>query len=300
MPNRIIREGWIESLAIDQLDAFAERFFLRLCLKADDFGRYSAHPTLLKSHLFPLSENVRSTDIPRWLAACEKAGLVRCYEADAKPFLEIVKFGQRIKENTRSKFPAPPGCAPINQGQSSLFPDDPGQSRTGPPYSEAEAESKRETSSPCPDSASPNPDGERFVVWFLELLAETGAPTPKLTPSNRASWADSYDKMIRLDGRTKELVKEVCRWARNDAFWRKNFLSPMKLRDKKDGVMLFDAFLAKMGADRTYAPSVARPDIYTEPADWRDRFAKKLPDAPLPATWEEISSSLRNDLVYNR
>ena len=84
MPSRVIRDGWVESERIDHLDVHGERFFLRLCLRADDYGRYHAHPALLKSNLFPLKEDVRSTDIPRWLAACEKAGLLRCYEVDGK------------------------------------------------------------------------------------------------------------------------------------------------------------------------------------------------------------------------
>src|SRR5574343_23713 len=84
MPSRIIRDGWLESERINALKPEEECFYLRLCLRADDFGRYHANPVLLKSNVFPLRENVRSTDIPRWLAACQKAGLVRCYEADAK------------------------------------------------------------------------------------------------------------------------------------------------------------------------------------------------------------------------
>lgn len=134
MPSRIIRDGWLESQHINALKPDEECFYLRLCLRADDFGRYHANPFLLKSNLFPLKENVRSTDIPRLLAACQKAGLVRCYEADAKPFLEIAKFGQRIKEGSRSKFPAPPP-------ESGQVPAIPGKAGTVPPKSESESES---------------------------------------------------------------------------------------------------------------------------------------------------------------
>lgn len=104
MPNRIIREGWLESSRIDKLDAQGERFFLRLCLKADDFGRYNAAPQLLKSLLFPLKDDLRNTDMSRCLAACEKAGLVRCYEANGKRYLEINNFDQRLRAKV-SKFP---------------------------------------------------------------------------------------------------------------------------------------------------------------------------------------------------
>lgn len=123
MPNRIIREGWVESETIDALSVHAECFFLRLCLKADDFGRYHANPQLLKSNLFPLKEDVRNTDISRWLAECEKAGLIRCYSQTSRRFLEIPKFGQRCRAEI-SKFPDPANCQadvsqPHDTGQSS-------------------------------------------------------------------------------------------------------------------------------------------------------------------------------------
>lgn len=104
MPNRIIRESWLESEAINSLSIHGERFFLRLCLKADDFGRYHANEQLLKSNLFPLKEDVRNTDIARWLAECEAAGLVRTFLHASKRYLEIPKFDQRTRALT-SKFP---------------------------------------------------------------------------------------------------------------------------------------------------------------------------------------------------
>jgi len=106
MAARIIRDGWLESDKVDSLDVHAERFFIRLCLKADDFGRFHASPLLLKSMLFPLKEDIRSTDMTRYLAECEKAGLVCCYEVTGKRYLEIQNFGQRLR-TMNSKFPQP-------------------------------------------------------------------------------------------------------------------------------------------------------------------------------------------------
>jgi hypothetical protein len=117
MPNRIIREGWLESEPINGLSKDAELFFLRLCLKADDYGRYHGNPILLKSSLYPLKESIRSTDMPRWLAECEKAGLVRCYQHSDKKFVEIVKFMQRTR--TDSKFPSPENGQILPVGQMS-------------------------------------------------------------------------------------------------------------------------------------------------------------------------------------
>lgn len=106
MPNRIIREGLLTSEKVDKLSANEERFYVRLMLKADDFGRHEANPKLLKSVLFPLKDDLRDADMSRELAACERAGLVRCYEVASKRYVEITNFGQRTR--FKSKCPDPP------------------------------------------------------------------------------------------------------------------------------------------------------------------------------------------------
>jgi hypothetical protein len=96
-------------------------------------------------------------------------------------------------------------------------------------------------------------ESKRFVEWFLDLLKRTGAPEPKLTDSNRAAWADVYEKMVRIDQRTKDEIKKVCQWARRDSFWSANFLSPAKLRQKnRDLVLYFDVFLNRMQHDDSH------------------------------------------------
>jgi len=145
MPNRIIREGWIDSFTIDMLDANAERFFLRLCLKADDFGRFHAHPKLLKSALFPLKDCVRDTDMSRDLAVCEKAGLIHCYEASGSRYLVICKFDQRMRA-AKSKFPPPPEKCQTDARHVTV---------TCPPYSESDSESKAKAE---PEAGNPPAD----------------------------------------------------------------------------------------------------------------------------------------------
>lgn len=107
MPNRILRD-YTDSLAVDQLDWLGECLFVRLIQKADDYGRFHGNPTLVRSLLFPLKNGLRDSDISARLAACEKAGLIRVYESNGKPFIEIVNFGQRLKAGARSKYPEPP------------------------------------------------------------------------------------------------------------------------------------------------------------------------------------------------
>ena len=105
MPERLLRD-WTDSEAVDQLSWPAECLFVRLIMKADDFGRYHGNPKLLKSLLFPLKDGLRDADISRWIAECETAGLIRVYtdKVSGKPFIEIRKYGQRLRTK-KAKFP---------------------------------------------------------------------------------------------------------------------------------------------------------------------------------------------------
>jgi hypothetical protein len=152
MPTRLIRDGWLESERINQLKPEEERFFLRLCLRADDFGRYHANHALLKSNLFPLREDVRATDIPRLIAACEKAGVIRCYEHDGKRYVVVPRFGQRTRADS-SKFPDPPaddgGHSLTNVGEP------PSNDSNPPPKAESEADTNSKAKAEAIAPAAP-------------------------------------------------------------------------------------------------------------------------------------------------
>src|SRR5579872_421664 len=106
MPNRMLRD-WTDSEAVNKLSVGAERFFTRLIMKADDFGRYYADACLLRSFLYPrIIEKVKESDISKFLNECKAAGLIIVYEIDAKYYLEIKDFGQRLR-SMKSKFPSP-------------------------------------------------------------------------------------------------------------------------------------------------------------------------------------------------
>lgn len=106
MPNRIIREDILTSESVDALDPPAEVFYRRLMSKVDDHGLYDARTAILKSHLYPLRhDRVREADITRWLAACQKAGLIVLYSHDGKPYLQMLKT--KWKARSEPKYPLP-------------------------------------------------------------------------------------------------------------------------------------------------------------------------------------------------
>lgn len=109
MPNRIIREGILTSDRVNELGAKEEVFYRRLLSVVDDFGRFTADPRILKASLYPLKlDQIRQADIPRWVAACETAGLIALYAVKGKEYLEVKEFNQRTRA-LKSKFPPPDG-----------------------------------------------------------------------------------------------------------------------------------------------------------------------------------------------
>lgn len=108
MPNRILRD-WTDSETMDKLSVHTERFFTRLIMKVDDYGRFSANTQLLKSNLYPLKTDVRITDIALWLAECKQCGLVTTYNVANKEYLQIENFKQVLRQK-REKYPSPDMC----------------------------------------------------------------------------------------------------------------------------------------------------------------------------------------------
>jgi hypothetical protein len=91
-------------------------------------------------------------------------------------------------------------------------------------------------------AAEPSERGLAFADWFRTTLPATF----REGDAWREKWARCFDDLVRLDGRTEADIARVCKWARADGFWCQNFLTPLKLRERKDGAQYFDRFLEAM------------------------------------------------------
>ena len=113
MPNRILREGILSSERVDQVagEPPVEVTYRRLFSVADDFGRFSAHPSLVRAAVYPLRlDQYSDAQISDHLMSCEAAGLIRLYEVHGKRYLELLDFRQKTRAKA-SKYPAPDGHA---------------------------------------------------------------------------------------------------------------------------------------------------------------------------------------------
>ena len=111
MPNRILREGILSSERVDRIawEPPVEVTYRRLYSVADDFGRFTAHPSLVRAAIYPLRlDAYTDAQIGEHLRACESAGLIRLYAVENKPYLEVLSFNQRTRAK-RSKYPPPEG-----------------------------------------------------------------------------------------------------------------------------------------------------------------------------------------------
>jgi hypothetical protein len=143
MPNRILRD-YTDSLRFDGIGAEAERLFIRLLTKADDYGRFHADPRLVGAACFPLEQSIEPKQITKWLDELERRGLLVRYDAQGKHCLAVINYGQRLK-NSRVKFPPFPGKEPEWLPTSRDFPEVPGSSRDFPPESQSQSQTETKT-----------------------------------------------------------------------------------------------------------------------------------------------------------
>ena len=145
MPNRLIRDGLMESEALLSMPVEARWLFIVILLSADDLGLFEAKE-------FKLS---RRADINRDLGGrllqlLADADLVRLYEVDGERYGFIPKFRQRVQIR-KAKFPLPPkaltaddldAARKINDLASDPTVGQPLSTAGQPPEAEVEAEKK--------------------------------------------------------------------------------------------------------------------------------------------------------------
>jgi hypothetical protein len=167
MPTRLLRD-WTDSLRFDGISADAERLFVRLLMKADDYGRFHSDPRLVRGACYPLAENLRTNDLSRWLDELSNRQLILRYEVGTRKLLAIPNFGQRLKMS-RPKFPAINGMDVDWLPESGDFREVPGSSGKFRPDTDADtetdthSETKTEAVLALPSAVS---------VWAIEQGAE--------------------------------------------------------------------------------------------------------------------------------
>lgn len=112
MPDRVLRAGILTSDSVNSLTWPGEIFYRRLMSIVDDYGRYDGRPEILLGQLYSLKlGTVSRRDVEGWIRETETAGLIKTYTVNGKPYLEMVRFDQRLRAK-KSKWPSPAGELP--------------------------------------------------------------------------------------------------------------------------------------------------------------------------------------------
>jgi len=107
MPTRYLKPGVKDSDRINGLSAPAENLFYRLLVTVDDFGRFDARSTMVKSHCYPIKEAVTPQICEDLLAELARADLVTLYRSGGKSYLQLSKWDNKPRA-TESKCPPIP------------------------------------------------------------------------------------------------------------------------------------------------------------------------------------------------
>ncbi len=112
MPNRMFRDGLLDSDTFNRLTPDEQMAFVRAILAADDAGRLDARSEMIRSKMYPVS-SLRNTDADKLMAELLRVKLLLKYEVQGKPIYQIRRW-QRCGNASKSKFPNPDGTYTIH------------------------------------------------------------------------------------------------------------------------------------------------------------------------------------------
>lgn len=207
MPNRSLRD-WTDSKKMSKVSFQEEVLFTRLIMKADDYGNFHADPLLIKNLLFPRKENMRSTDISRWLTSLQAAGLIRTYTAENENYVHIVKFLQiqRMRYSKR-KFPQ----SPFENQPDKIPPESAASCGENPPVVVDEVERKRKEV----ESRQPPTPHEIFLIKFEADNAMKEIITMQTKKNLDKNILQSFNAHLITEGKKHEKYTEWTSHLRN-------------------------------------------------------------------------------------
>ena len=89
-----------------------------------------------------------------------------------------------------------------------------------------------------PSRAKKFADDDIKVILAQELSSYMKRNNPECGEHNLQSWALDFDRMIRLDERTVERIREIMKFSQDDEFWKGNILSASKLRKQFNALII--------------------------------------------------------------
>ncbi len=145
---------------------------------------------------------------------------------------------------------------------------------TDPPVcGETKAIQKRHHITNIKQCKNDNKNERELSELLLKLILER---KPDFRKPNLEKWASHIDKMIRLDKRSPDRIREIIQWCQADDFWQNNILSTEKLRKQFD----------KLELRATKATRVQKTKLFPIPGKTCSKQG-----CPLPAVYKNTSGN---------
>lgn len=224
MPNRIIRDGILESHAVNRLSPEAELFYRRLLSIVDDFGRYEWDAQKLRLRAMGLRYDWATLEqVQGWMAECAKE-VVKVYEVGGTLYGQLEKWKDKPRAS-KSKFPSYEESTAYReiamhvQADAMQMQADDSTCKHLRPNSNAKSLSKS-LSNPTPIDFPTNPNPNTEDVW-----AEPADPSiifmeayPKQTGIQLA--IQTYQSVVKQSEHA-EVLAGLERWKQSEA-WAKD------------------------------------------------------------------------------
>jgi hypothetical protein len=230
MPIRLLRPGLRNSERFNRCDYFTQSFYVRLLLLVDDFGRYEAHPVLLRNECFPYGDpkgdDITVTAIASSLTALCQQGLIELYEVETKKYLQLLRWQERPR--SASKFPQPASTLPATCGHLLTSPPSPSPS---PSPASTRARDASRVPAECQQSAS-TPTAEPHLPAAAEVIDFGQGPAGIPEAYCQHYWDERTNKKMWLNprGALIDWRRDLgCWWKKDRAAWGQKRGSPNSL-----------------------------------------------------------------------
>ncbi len=201
----------------------ARLLFMGLISNADDEGRLPGNTQLIKSLVFPY-DTFSASKVEEWLSLIAKVKIIIKYRTNDQDYIQIKNFlkHQTINRPSKSKIPPYLDSEVLTELSVSI-------------HGELSDDSLLKEEKLKEINISSESQETILANYLLKRIRENN---PSFRQPNIQKWVVAMDKLLRIDNRPPEEVKDIIDFSQEDEFWKTNILSPVNLRKQYDRLII--------------------------------------------------------------
>ena len=108
--SRVIKPEFWSDEKLARVSREARLTFIGLWTSSDDYGVCKAHPSWIKSQLFPYDDSLKIDEVRSWLSELEREKFIFPFESHGENFYYIKSFAkhQKVDKPSKQRNPGPP------------------------------------------------------------------------------------------------------------------------------------------------------------------------------------------------